>query len=263
MPELSQRTLGKVIFALNGLVPNHIVDFPRGRMFWRTKLFEAGFPDWFIQWAMTYSMNWSVIVIELFHGRVSSPEKAMIGQELCHQMLRKLTVLAISGSKDRRVQEAIRKSLRSDGFGIEESIRAVAAPKELAITSDIVEAALRDAETLIHSSGPSNALDRVHTAFHGYLKRICEEQNIIVSDAASITTLFAQIRQKHPKLKIADPQADRMALKVLRSMAQTIDALNPVRNEKSLAHPNTLLDAAEAMLAINALVQLRAHRGLQ
>lgn len=34
---------------------------------------------------------------------------------------------------------------------------------------------------------------------------------------------------------------------------QIIDALNPVRNEKTLAHPNPLLDEAEAMLAIHAI----------
>ena len=134
-----------------------------------------------------------------------------------------------------------------------ENVLSVPAPKQLEITSEIVETALRDAQTLISSSGPANALDRVHTAFHAYLYQICQEENITVSEDAGITTLFAQIRQNHPKLKIADPQADRMTLQVLRGMAQVIDALNPVRNEKSLAHPNPLLDEPEAMLAINAI----------
>lgn len=134
-----------------------------------------------------------------------------------------------------------------------ESVLSVPAPERLEITSQIVEAALRDAQTLISSSGPSNALDRVHTAFHAYLRQICEEGCITVSEDAGITTLFSQIRQNHAKLKIADPQADRMTVQVLRGMAQVIDALNPVRNEKSLAHPNPLLDEPEAMLAINAI----------
>jgi hypothetical protein len=51
-------------------------------------------------------------------------------------------------------------------------IQLVATPK-LPITSEIVESALRDAETLIQSNGAPNALDRVHTAFHGYLREIC------------------------------------------------------------------------------------------
>jgi hypothetical protein len=40
---------------------------------------------------------------------------------------------------------------------------------------------------------------------------------------------------------------------VLRAMASILDAMNPVRNMASVAHPNpTLLAEAEAMLVINA-----------
>src|SRR6266480_1599992 len=47
------------------------------------------------------------------------------------------------------------------------NVRTVPAPERLEITSTVVEAALTDAETLIRTSGPANALDRVHTALHG------------------------------------------------------------------------------------------------
>jgi hypothetical protein len=134
-----------------------------------------------------------------------------------------------------------------------ESIQSVPAPKHLGITSEIVEAALRDAETLIRASGPANALDRVHTALHGYLEKICERAGIAAKEDANITTLFGRIRDEHPALKITDPQTQRMRVLVLRGMAQIIEALNPVRNEKTLAHPNPLLDEADAMLAINSI----------
>jgi hypothetical protein len=114
-------------------------------------------------------------------------------------------------------------------------------------------AALTDAETLIRSSGPPNALDRVHTALQGYLETICEKEKISVIENASITTLFSRIREEHPALKITDPQAQKMTVQILRGMAQIIDALNPIRNDKTLAHPNPLLDKAEATLAIHAI----------
>lgn len=50
-------------------------------------------------------------------------------------------------------------------------VESVSVP-ELRITSDVVERALADAETLIRSSGAPNGLDRVHTAFDGYLNPI-------------------------------------------------------------------------------------------
>lgn len=136
---------------------------------------------------------------------------------------------------------------------VSEDVRSVPAPGKMEITSGVVEAALTDAETLIRTSGPANALDRVHTALHGYLETICEREWIPVAEDASITTLFARIREGHPALKITDPQAQKMTVQILRGMAQIIDALNPVRNEKTLAHPNPLLDGPEAMLAINAI----------
>jgi hypothetical protein len=133
------------------------------------------------------------------------------------------------------------------------NVRSVPAPGKLEITSIVVDAALMDAETLIRSSGPANALDRVHTALHGYLETICEREGIAVDENASITTIFARLREEHPALKITDPQAQRMTVQILRGMAQIIDALNPVRNEKTLAHPNELLNEAEAMVAIHAI----------
>jgi len=66
MPELSERTLEKVILALGEMVPDYADTFPLIRDFWRTKLFRAGLPDWFIQLVIKRSMNWSVVIPELF-----------------------------------------------------------------------------------------------------------------------------------------------------------------------------------------------------
>lgn len=49
MPTLSQRTLGKVIAAVTSMLPADADTFPLMREFWRMKLFEWGFPDWFVQ----------------------------------------------------------------------------------------------------------------------------------------------------------------------------------------------------------------------
>jgi len=134
---------------------------------------------------------------------------------------------------------------------VTEKVQSVLAPK-LEITSEIVEAALRDAETLIRSSGPANALDRVHTALHGYLEAVCKRAGIAFKEDANIAMLFGRIRDEHPALKVTDPQTQKMRVVILRGMAQIVEVLNAARNEKTLAHPNSLLDEADAMLAINS-----------
>ena len=91
------------------------------------------------------------------------------------------------------------------------------------------------------------------TDLHGYLEAICKKAGIAVKEDANITTLFGRIRDEHPALKATDPQIQKMRVSILRGMAQITEALNTARNEKTLAHPNPLLDEADAMLAINSI----------
>ena len=46
------------------------------------------------------------------------------------------------------------------------------------ITSEVVLRALADAETLIQTSGPRSAVDRVHTVLHGHLMAVCDAAGI-------------------------------------------------------------------------------------
>lgn len=123
----------------------------------------------------------------------------------------------------------------------------------LEIRGDAVERALSDAEQLINSRGASSGVDRIHTALHGYLKLVAIKANISVSNDASITTIFKELREKHPALVYSGPGSAEID-RVLRSMATILDALNPIRNRTSGAHPNeSVLNEPEAMLVINTV----------
>jgi Abortive infection C-terminus len=70
---------------------------------------------------------------------------------------------------------------------------------------------------------------------------------------ASITELLTVIREAHPAFLATGARADDIR-RVMRSMAAIGDALNPLRNRASVAHPNQeLLAPAEAMLVINVV----------
>lgn len=111
--------------------------------------------------------------------------------------------------------------------------------------------ALKDAEVLLEQRGPKFAFDRAHTALHGYLKSVCREKGLTVSDTASMTDLFGQMRREFDAIKL--PVAhDQEAKKLIGSIATALDCLNTIRNRGTLAHPNELLiDSPEAMLFIN------------
>ncbi|QQR76119.1 MAG: abortive infection family protein [Holophagales bacterium] len=119
------------------------------------------------------------------------------------------------------------------------------------ITSAVVARAIGDAEALIRSSGATSGVDRVHTALHGYLLAVCTANSISYPPDASITQLFRLLRDHHPSLRALGPRPQDIE-QVLRACASIIDALNPVRNRTSVAHPNeVLLPSEEAMLVIN------------
>lgn len=132
-----------------------------------------------------------------------------------------------------------------------ESCPAVGVPN-LQTSSDTVQKALRDAETLIGTSEAGNAVDRVHTALQGYLIALCESAEIDHDQSDSITTLFKRLRREHRGLQDSGPRADDVE-SVLRALATIVDKLQPVRNRASLAHANPrLLAEPEATLVINA-----------
>lgn len=131
----------------------------------------------------------------------------------------------------------------------------VATPRP-SITSDVVERALNDAETLIEKHDATSGIDRVHTAFHGFLQAVCNASSIPFSKDANMPALLAAIRDNHPMFAVKGPR-DEEITRVIRSLGTIIDALNTIRNRASIAHPNPeLLGATEAMLMVNVVRSL-------
>ena len=119
--------------------------------------------------------------------------------------------------------------------------------------SDIVEAALNDAEVLLSTNGPVSAIDRAHTALHGYLISACDNHFIQYNKGAGVTELYKVIRKNVTDIKELGERSEDLN-KMLRSLMSVLDALNPIRNRASIAHPNeNLLGEEEAMFVINII----------
>lgn len=120
--------------------------------------------------------------------------------------------------------------------------------------SETVELAISDAKQLLNSSGPASAVDRIHTALHAYLKEVCNQANISYDGSDTLARLLKHLR-KHPALKSELSSSDKLEY-VLSALGTILDRLNNVRNNRSLAHPNELLDEADAKLAINSALTI-------
>jgi hypothetical protein len=186
MPEISQRTLGKVIGALGALLPEWADTYPEIRKFWRTKLFEAGFPEWLIDFAIDKSGDWSQIIPELYGRKVKTRDHYLVGKAPCQQMLCDLTVFAYSESEDRRVKESIRLSLQLDGFEVgpsrlqsidgfasaeQEKSRLLGYLKSSKLgRQDVIAKHISDAEDLFNQGKNHSALGEARSAFQAVLE---------------------------------------------------------------------------------------------
>ncbi len=86
------------------------------------------------------------------------------------------------------------------------------------VTSATVERAISDAETLLRTSGATSAVDRIHTALHGYLLVLCDDEGIAYPPDAGVTDLFKLLRQQHPKLQAIGPRGQEI-LQIVRSFS--------------------------------------------
>lgn len=118
-------------------------------------------------------------------------------------------------------------------------------------TSEVVIRAIDDVEALLEKGGPTSAVDRVHTSLHGHLRYLCDEAGIEYGRDDTMVALLKKLRQAHPKLQDLGPRAGDIET-VLKASGSILDALNPMRNNASVAHPNAaLLGRDEAQLVIN------------
>ena len=135
---------------------------------------------------------------------------------------------------------------------VDDGIEPILAP-QLTVTSRTVEEALADARHLIASRGSMSGVDRAHTAFHGYLRVLCEQADISVTDDADVSSLFRALRNDHPSLQADGPRSEDIT-HMLRALSSIVARLNPLRNRATLAHPNiTLLEQSEADLVLNCI----------
>ena len=117
--------------------------------------------------------------------------------------------------------------------------------------SAVVSRAISDAEALLKATGATSGVDRVHTALHGYLIALCNAVGIDHAPDAPMTALLKALRREHPRFQDLGPRAADIE-RVLNGCATIMDALNPLRNRASVAHPNELLlPPDEARLVIN------------
>ena len=119
--------------------------------------------------------------------------------------------------------------------------------------SQLIHQALEDAERHISRGRATSAVDRTHTALHGYLKQMCDEESISYGANPSLPQLFKLLQKSHSAFQGSGSHQDKID-NICKGFATAIHSLNEIRNSATPAHPNDeLLDIPDAVLAINAM----------
>ena len=100
----------------------------------------------------------------------------------------------------------------------------------------------------IEKNEPESGLDRLHTFVVKYLRVICQKHEIRTEKDKPLHSLVGEY-VKH--LKVRSYIESDMTERILKSSISTLEAFNRVRNDRSFAHDNQILNYDESLLIFN------------
>jgi hypothetical protein len=113
------------------------------------------------------------------------------------------------------------------------------------------DALTRSVRQAIEHNQPEAGLDRLHTYFVTFMRKVCQNNAITTTrDEPAHSVLGKYVKM----LKSTGRIESDMTGRILTYAQSTMDAFNRVRNEQSLAHPNPILNYNEALLIFNHVV---------
>lgn len=107
----------------------------------------------------------------------------------------------------------------------------------------------------IERNEPELALDRLHTFLVKFVRSLCRKHSIDFRKEESLNSIFGRYIKMIVTKKALE---STMTEKILKYSVNIIESFNNVRNNKSLAHDNTVLNYNESLLIfenISALVK--------
>lgn len=122
--------------------------------------------------------------------------------------------------------------------------------------TEVIAKAIADAELLMSQGKYDSAFDRVHTAFHGYLRKVLENRNVLYEESDTLSQLYNKLHVDISANIGSTPIAELMKTS-LRSASGIVASINDMRNRHSLSHPNeVLLHNREAEFTIRLIKDL-------
>ena len=105
----------------------------------------------------------------------------------------------------------------------------------------------------IVNSNPNHALDRMHTYTIKFLRSICQKNNIANQVNGKDKPLHSLMGEYIKNLQMKNLLKSDMSKRILKNSISLLESFNDVRNTKSLAHDNSILEIEESILILNQI----------
>jgi hypothetical protein len=92
---------------------------------------------------------------------------------------------------------------------------------------------------------PETQVDRLHTFLGKYVRVLCDKRNIVYDNTKPLNSIFGEYVKYLRKCDLVESE---MTIKILSVTISVLEQFNDVRNNKSFAHPNSLLNYDESLL---------------
>lgn len=100
----------------------------------------------------------------------------------------------------------------------------------------------------IDKDEPEVALDRLHTYLMKFVRQLCDKHQIELKKEESLNAIYG----KYIKFLVSNNLLEsKMSENILRYSINILESFNDIRNNKSLAHDNKILNYEESILIFN------------
>lgn len=135
-----------------------------------------------------------------------------------------------------------------------DALTAIADERDFEVVAEHVREA-------IEKNRPEGGLDRLHTFVNKFIRVTCEAHGIEINRDKPLHSVFGEYVKA---LRDGGHLESEMTERILKSSISVLEAFNHVRNNKSLAHDNPILNYEESLLIFNHIAaSIRFIRALE
>ncbi len=125
--------------------------------------------------------------------------------------------------------------------------------EEISPNLDNINELLSEIRSQIKNDQPEFALDRLHTLSVKFIRGLCTKHEINYDNNKPLHSMYGEYVKELERKEIIETG---MTKKILKYSISIFDAFNYVRNNKSYAHDNEILNYDESMLIYRAMASI-------